>query len=67
MRSRYTTSTTLLPLNGKHGVMLFQGWPTVFNAGPTLKRHWVNFPGLLGYAVDLVIFKFLNFRKFLFF
>ena len=29
-----------------------------FDAGPTLKRHWVKAPGLLGYAVDLVIFKF---------
>ena len=22
--------------------MLFQCWPTVFDAGPTLKQHWVN-------------------------
>ena len=29
--------------------MLFQCWPTVFDAGPTLKQHWVNAPCLLGY------------------
>ena len=29
--------------------MLFQCWPTVFDAGPTLKQHWVNDPRLLGY------------------
>ena len=28
--------------------MLFQCWPTVFDAGPTLKQHWVNAPCLLG-------------------
>ena len=29
--------------------MLFQCWPTVFDAGPTLKQHWVNAPCLLRY------------------
>ena len=28
--------------------MLFQCWPTVFDAGPTLKQHWVNASCLLG-------------------
>ena len=28
--------------------MLFQCWPTVFDAGPTLKQHRVNTPSLLG-------------------
>ena len=28
--------------------MLFQCWPTVFDAGPTFKQHWVNVPCLLG-------------------
>ena len=28
--------------------MLFQCWPTVFDAGPTLTQHWVNAPCLLG-------------------
>ena len=28
--------------------MLFQCWPTVFDAGPTLKQHWVNAPCLTG-------------------
>ena len=28
--------------------MLFQCWPTVFDAGPTLKQHRVNVPSLLG-------------------
>ena len=28
--------------------MLFQCWPTVFDAVPTLKQHWVNAPCLLG-------------------
>ena len=27
---------------------LFQCWHTVFEAGPTLKQHWVNSPCLLG-------------------
>ena len=27
--------------------MLFQCWPTVFDAGPTLKQHWVNAPCIL--------------------
>ena len=22
--------------------MMFQSWPTVFDAGPALKQHWVN-------------------------
>ena len=29
-------------------VMLFQCWPTVFDAVPTLKQHWVNATCLLG-------------------
>ena len=29
--------------------MLFRCWPTVFDAGPTLKQHWVNDLCLLGY------------------
>ena len=29
--------------------MLFQCWPTVYGAGPTLKQLWVNEPFLLGY------------------
>ena len=29
--------------------MLFQCWPTVFDAGPTVRRHWVNDPCLLKY------------------
>ena len=28
--------------------MLFQYWPTVFDAGPTVKQHWVNASCLLG-------------------
>ena len=28
--------------------MLFQCWPTVFDAGPTLKQQWVNDQCLLG-------------------
>ena len=28
--------------------MLFQCWPTISAAGPTLKQHWVNDPCLLG-------------------
>ena len=28
--------------------MLFQCWPIVFDAGPTLKQHWVKASGLLG-------------------
>ena len=39
----YTTQQT----RGIHP-MLFQCWPTVFDAGPTLKQHWVNAPCLLG-------------------
>ena len=30
--------------------MLFQCWPTVFDAGPTLKQLWVNVPCLLGFG-----------------
>ena len=35
----------------KHGIhpMLFQCWPSVFDAGPTLKQHWVNAPCLLAW------------------
>ena len=29
--------------------MLFQCWPTVFDAGPTLKQHWVSATSLLGW------------------
>ena len=29
--------------------MLFQCWPIVFDAGPTLKQHWVNAPCYLGF------------------
>ena len=28
--------------------MLFQCWPIIFDAGPALKKHWVNAPGLMG-------------------
>ena len=28
--------------------MMFQCWPTLFDAGPTLKQHRVNDPCLLG-------------------
>ena len=28
--------------------MLFQCWSTVFNAGPTLNRHWLNILCLMG-------------------
>ena len=31
--------------------LLYQCWPTVFDAGPTLKQHWVNVPCLLGWPV----------------
>ena len=34
--------------------MLFQCWPTVFDAGPTLKQHWVNAPCLPGNNSDLI-------------
>ena len=30
--------------------MLFQCWPSVCDAGPTLKQHWVNAPCFLGYS-----------------
>ena len=29
--------------------MLFQCWPTVYDAGPTLNKHWANVSCLLGY------------------
>ena len=29
--------------------MLFQCWPTVFDAGRTLKQHWTYAPCLMGY------------------
>ena len=34
----------------KRGIrrMLLQCWSTVFDAGPTLKQHWVNASCLLG-------------------
>ena len=32
--------------------MLFQCWPTVFDAGPAMKQHWVNASCLLGSLVD---------------
>ena len=35
--------------------MVFQCWPTVFDAGPTLKQHWVNAPCLLGFWLRLVV------------
>ena len=34
---------TLQQTRGIH-LMLFQCWPTVFNAGPKLKQQWVNAP-----------------------
>ena len=30
--------------------MLFQCWPSVFDAGPALKQYWVNVPCLLGFC-----------------
>ena len=30
--------------------MMFQCWPTVLDAGPTLKQHWVNASCLLAIA-----------------
>ena len=30
--------------------MLFQCWPNVFDAGPTLKQHWLKHPCLLGWS-----------------
>ena len=30
-----------LPTSTSHWPMLFKCWPTVFDAGPTLKQHWV--------------------------
>ena len=32
----------------KHGPMLFQYWPIVFDAGPTLKQHWANVLCVMG-------------------
>ena len=37
-----------LPANTGIHSMLFQCWPIVFDAGPTLKQHWVKAPCLLG-------------------
>ena len=34
-------------------LMLFQCWPTVFDAGPTLKQHWVKALCLLGDVIYL--------------
>ena len=31
--------------------MPFQCWPTVFDAGPPLKQHWVKTPCLLGWCI----------------
>ena len=36
--------------NNKGYPMLFQCWANVFNAGPTLKQHWVDTSCLLGYS-----------------
>ena len=35
--------------------MLFQCWSTVFDAGPTLKQHWVNVPRLLGAVMGVAV------------
>ena len=36
---------------GGNHTMLFNGWPNVFDAGPTLKQHWVNASCLLGWII----------------
>ena len=41
--------------------MLFDCWPTVFDAGPTLKQHWVNDLCLLGICLELVSNVFVAF------
>ena len=35
--------------------MMFQCCATVFDAGPTLKQHWVNAPCLLGIVMGIVM------------
>ena len=39
--------------------MLFQCWPTVFDAGPALKQHRVNAPCLLGRAILTIFLNYL--------
>ena len=34
--------------------ILFRCWPTIFDAGPTLKQHRVNDPCLLGISYQLL-------------
>ena len=36
--------------------MLFQCWPTVFDAGPTLKQRWLNASCLLAIAIVIIYF-----------
>ena len=38
--------------------MLFQCWPIIFDAGPTLKQNWMNAPGLLGIMLIFELVKY---------
>ena len=51
------TSNWLLYLDKKGAFtqsVLFQCWATIFDAGPTLKQHWLNAPCLLGCCIQTV-------------
>ena len=45
--------------------MLFQCWPTICDAGPTLKQHWVNDACLLGISYHLLFLNLLVFSVFI--
>ena len=45
---------SILQTRGIHP-MVFQCWPTVFGAGPTLKQYWVNAPCLLGCRLVVIV------------